>query len=87
LFFNFTSERPTVFYALGVIPPHDGNGNLHLAFSIAKNELDPWKNWLYNNNIKIESEYFWERGGTSLYFRDPDNHLLEMATPGLWSIY
>ncbi len=71
----------------GVIPPHDGNGNLHLAFSIAKNELDPWKNWLYNNNIKIESEYFWERGGTSLYFRDPDNHLLEMATPGLWSIY
>ena len=71
----------------GIIPPHDGNGNLHLAFSIAKNELDPWKNWLYNNNIKIESEYFWERGGTSLYFRDPDNHLLEMATPGLWSIY
>ncbi|MGB8822056.1 MAG: glyoxalase, partial [Pseudolabrys sp.] len=23
----------------------------------------------------------------SLYFRDPDGHLLELATPGLWSIY
>ncbi|MDQ3753396.1 MAG: glyoxalase, partial [Acidobacteriota bacterium] len=31
--------------------------------------------------------YKWNRGGTSLYFRDPDNHLLELATPGLWAIY
>lgn len=71
----------------GTIPPHDGNGELHLAFSIAKSDLKPWKDWLYNNNVRIESEYAWERGGTSLYFRDPDNHLLELATPGLWAIY
>ncbi len=71
----------------GTIPPHDGNGDLHLAFSIAANYLEQWKNWLYANNIEIESEYKWTRGGTSLYFRDPDNHLLELVTPGLWSIY
>ena len=29
----------------------------------------------------------WERGGRSLYFRDPDQHLLELATPGTWPIY
>src|SRR5262249_8843010 len=29
----------------------------------------------------------WERGGRSIYFRDPDGHLLELATPGLWSVY
>ena len=23
----------------------------------------------------------------SIYFRDPDGHLLELATPGLWSVY
>lgn len=71
----------------GLIPPHDGSGELHLAFSIGTNEFGPWKEWLYNNNVTIESEYLWERGGASLYFRDPDRHLLELATPGLWSIY
>jgi len=29
----------------------------------------------------------WPRGGRSLYFRDPDQHLLELITPGCWSIY
>jgi catechol 2,3-dioxygenase-like lactoylglutathione lyase family enzyme len=29
----------------------------------------------------------WPRGGESVYFRDPDDNLLELATPGLWSIY
>jgi catechol 2,3-dioxygenase-like lactoylglutathione lyase family enzyme len=71
----------------GVIPPHDGEGDLHLAFSISRDDLGQWKDWLLGNNVKIESEQAWMRGGTSLYFRDPDNHLLELATPGLWSIY
>lgn len=71
----------------GMIPAHDGQGNLHLAFSITKKELIRWKDWLRENNITIESEYQWERGGTSLYFRDPDKHVLELATPGLWTVY
>ncbi|MDX1364305.1 VOC family protein [Arenibacter latericius] len=71
----------------GIIPPHDGFGNLHLAFSISEADLIPWKEWLTENKVEIESEYKWERGGTSLYFRDADNHLLELATPGLWTIY
>ena len=32
----------------------------------------------------VESRIGWLRGGTSLYFRDPDGHSLEVATPGLW---
>jgi catechol 2,3-dioxygenase-like lactoylglutathione lyase family enzyme len=71
----------------GVIPPHDGDGNLHFAFSIAASELEPWENWLRKNEVAIESTVQWNRGGTSLYFRDPDNHLLELVTPGLWTIY
>lgn len=71
----------------GVMPPHDGDGNLHFAFSIAASELETWENWLREKEVAIESTVKWTRGGTSLYFRDPDDHLSELVTPGLWTIY
>jgi catechol 2,3-dioxygenase-like lactoylglutathione lyase family enzyme len=37
--------------------------------------------------IAVESRVTWPRGGTSLYFRDPDAHSLEVASPGLWPNY
>ena len=67
--------------------PHDGDGELHIAFAITAAELTKWEAWLAENGIAIEERKTWERGGTSLYFRDPDRHLLEIATPGVWSIY
>jgi catechol 2,3-dioxygenase-like lactoylglutathione lyase family enzyme len=67
--------------------PHDGHGQLHLAFAIATDELDRWRAWLQRQEIAIEDDRAWDRGGRSLYFRDPDGHLLEVATPGVWSIY
>lgn len=67
--------------------PHDGSGELHLAFAIAAAELATWEAWLAQNGIAVEEKRTWERGGQSLYFRDPDRHLLELATPGVWSIY
>jgi len=67
--------------------PHDGDGQLHLAFAIAAAELGPWEAWLAQNDIAVEEKRAWELGGQSLYFRDPDQHLLELATPGVWSIY
>jgi catechol 2,3-dioxygenase-like lactoylglutathione lyase family enzyme len=67
--------------------PHDGDGELHLAFAIAADQLPRWEVWLAENGIAIEDKTSWERGGQSLYFRDPDRHLLEVATPGVWSIY
>ena len=35
----------------------------------------------------IEGRTDWPRGGRSIYFRDPDGHLGELATPGIWPIY
>ena len=67
--------------------PHDGDGELHLAFAIAAGELPRWESWLAANRIAIEEKRAWDRGGQSLYFRDPDRHLLEVATPGVWTIY
>ena len=66
---------------------HDGDGELHLAFAIPKAELEAWEVWLEQQGVVIEQRRVWERGGHSLYFRDPDRHLIELATPGIWSIY
>jgi catechol 2,3-dioxygenase-like lactoylglutathione lyase family enzyme len=70
-----------------ITSPHDGDGELHLAFAIEAAELSRWESWLAENGIALEEKRTWERGGTSLYFRDPDRHLIEIATPGVWSTY
>ena len=67
--------------------PHDGDGELHIAFAIAASDLAGWEAWLGDKGIEIEEKRTWDRGGVSIYFRDPDRHLLEIATPGVWSIY
>lgn len=69
-----------------VVSPHDGDGELHLAFAIAAGELARWEAWLAENGIPVEESRTWELRGRSLYFRDPDRHLIEVATPGVWSI-
>jgi len=71
----------------GIIPRHRGKGDQHLAFSIPKSTVDEWKNRLSVKDIAIESEVDWPLGGHSLYFRDPDNHSVELTTPGIWSTY
>jgi catechol 2,3-dioxygenase-like lactoylglutathione lyase family enzyme len=87
LLFPKGSATTTAVLPGGTIPPHDGNGRLHLAFAISAAEVDAWRERLQSHGVSIEGEMEWLRGGTSLYFRDPDGHLVELATPGLWSIY
>jgi catechol 2,3-dioxygenase-like lactoylglutathione lyase family enzyme len=71
----------------GVIPPHDGTGQNHVGFAIPAAAFEPWRARLLARGIAIESETKWERGGRSLYFRDPDGNLLELITPGIWETY
>ncbi len=71
----------------GTIPPHDGAGPLLVAFAIARCDLVAWEAQLAANGVPIEGRTAWPRGGASVYFRDPDGHLLELATPGLWPGY
>jgi catechol 2,3-dioxygenase-like lactoylglutathione lyase family enzyme len=66
---------------------HDGDGQLHLAFAIAAGDVEHWRTRLQQQGIAIEEDRLWERGGQSLYFRDPDGHLLELGSPGIWANY
>lgn len=65
----------------------DATGAIHIAFGIARPDLMRWENWLQSQGIETESRRKWKYGGEALYFRDPDGHLLEVVTPGVWSIY
>lgn len=71
----------------GIIPPHDGSGPAHVGFAISLDAYEGWRTRLLANGVAIESECRWERGGRSLYFRDPDRHAVELITPGIWENY
>jgi catechol 2,3-dioxygenase-like lactoylglutathione lyase family enzyme len=71
----------------GTIPAHDAAGNQHLCFAIPRGEVATWARHLQALGIAIESRVTWPRTGTSLYFRDPDGHSLEVACPGVWPNY
>jgi len=86
LFKENGTEGPVVLPG-GVIPPHATQGAGHFALAIATDDLENWRARLRERGILIESEVRWERGGTSIYFRDPDNNLVELATPGVWANY
>jgi catechol 2,3-dioxygenase-like lactoylglutathione lyase family enzyme len=87
LLFRRGASDQTMMLPGGTIPPHDGSGPLHIAFAISAESLKEWEERLNIHQIPIEGRTDWSHGGRSLYFRDPDGHLLEFATPGLWEIY
>jgi len=66
--------------------PHDGEGELHVAFAVSAADLPRWEAWLQSRGVSVGRKE-WESGSQSLYFRDPDRHLLELVTPGTWSVY
>ncbi len=81
------STGETVSLPGGTIPPHGGSGDIHLAFGVAVDELEAWEQALAGQGVAIEGRTAWPRGGHSIYFRDPDGHLLELVTRGTWAIF
>ena len=64
----------------GTIPETDGDGELHVAFSIRADDLEAWRAHLASVDVEIESVVDWPTGGVSIYFRDPDRHAIELKT-------
>jgi len=69
----------------GFIPPHDGHGHLHMAFHVSETELPAWREQLRAQGVEIISTLSMNRGH-SVYFHDPDKHVIELGTAGLWQL-
>lgn len=87
LLFVRGSDPDGTILPFGTIPPHGASGPAHVGFSIPSESLSAWRQRLIDRGISIESSLTWPEGGTSIYFRDPDGHLLELLTPGVWPSY
>ncbi|MBI1786023.1 MAG: VOC family protein [Acidobacteria bacterium] len=61
-----------------------GPGPGHIAFGLSPRALESWRRQLEGHGVEVLSYVAWPRGARSLYFRDPDGHLIELATPGIW---
>jgi catechol 2,3-dioxygenase-like lactoylglutathione lyase family enzyme len=71
----------------GITVDTNATGAIHVAFGISRSDLPAWEAWLTLQGISVELRKTWKHGGEALYFRDPDGHLLEVVTPGVWSIF
>jgi catechol 2,3-dioxygenase-like lactoylglutathione lyase family enzyme len=85
LLFKDGSSKTATTLPGGVIPPHDGSGPTHLAFGMKTEETDHWEKHLLANGVEIEGRVEWNKDDKSIYFRDPDNHLVELITSEHWS--
>ena len=66
------------------VPSHGTTGAGHVAFTVGPGELEAWRAWLAERSIDLETEVTWERGGTSLYVRDPAGNSVEIVDGQIW---
>ncbi|MGN2434132.1 VOC family protein [Pseudomonas syringae] len=87
LLFKRGASLQTQYLSGGEIPPHDAHGRIHVCFAIDADQMQPWVERLALAEVAIEGRTEWPKGGSSIYFRDPDENLVELMTPGCWAIY
>ncbi|WP_024679684.1 VOC family protein [Pseudomonas syringae] len=87
LLFKRGASLQTQYLSGGEIPPHDAHGRIHVCFAIDADQIQPWVERLALAEVAIEGRTEWPKGGSSIYFRDPDENLVELLTPGCWAIY
>lgn len=68
----------------GTIPSHDGSGPAHIAFAMETSDAPAWERHLRDSGIAVESRVRWNADAVSVYFRDPDNHLVELISSQFW---
>lgn len=65
-------------------PAHYGEGKQHMAFGVAQEDYEAWKNRFISLGITITHEHTWSSQLKSFYFDDPDGNVLEVVPNELW---
>jgi catechol 2,3-dioxygenase-like lactoylglutathione lyase family enzyme len=65
-------------------PAHYAYGQQHIAFEVSTEVYDQTISFLREKNIEMNYEHTWPNGQKSMYFEDPDGHVLEIVPSGLW---
>ena len=71
LVFRKGTTEQTVTLPSGTIPGHRGDGALHVAFAIGRDELDRWETHLASRGIVIEGRNDWETRRAQHLFSRP----------------
>ena len=66
------------------VPSHGATGSGHVAFAIQPGTLDALADELRSRGLEIEREVTWDRGGRSLYVRDPAGNSVELVDGEAW---
>jgi catechol 2,3-dioxygenase-like lactoylglutathione lyase family enzyme len=60
----------------------------HFCFAVSDpDEVRGFEKVLQQQGVKILGTMNWERGGRSVYFGDPDGHIGEIGSRGIWPHY
>lgn len=62
-------------------------GSLHTHYCLAvssREEVDKWEDYLRSQDVVMRGTMDWEKGGNSVYFEDPDGHVGEIGSRGIW---
>ncbi|MGH9714531.1 MAG: VOC family protein [Candidatus Acidiferrales bacterium] len=70
----------------GMLLPHGTTGAGHVAFQIEADEIPAWRERLRTHGVEIAQEFAFGDNPPSIYFRDPDGNVLELAVASIWAL-
>jgi catechol 2,3-dioxygenase-like lactoylglutathione lyase family enzyme len=57
----------------------------HFCFAVGSpDDVSKWDARLEELRVPVTGRMDWERGGRSVYFSDPDGHVGEIGSKGIW---
>ncbi|BGP36347.1 hypothetical protein JCM10450v2_000246 [Rhodotorula kratochvilovae] len=87
-----TADDSVMPHGRGLIPGHGPAGDetmkTHFALAVERaDEVEQWEKEFREGGVEVLGKVEWPKGGRSVYFADPDGHVGEIASRGIWPHY